>query len=110
MIQVRCFCVDDTKKPSVIPAEKWVEKDKMYHITHIFVMKNQNGIQGCELAEHDISMHSPYNCYRLNRFAIVIEDLGKLVELIKQSDQYNQLSDFDIQKYVDDLEVKKELV
>ena len=71
-------------------------------------MQNQKGIKGCELAEHDISDCEPYNCYRLNRFAIYEEDLEKLRELMKFCDQFNSLSDLDIQKYVDDLEIKKE--
>lgn len=109
MDSVRCICIDDAKKPIEIPQDKWVKKDDEYHITHIFVMRNQKNIQGCELAEFDISMYAPYNCYRLSRFAILMEDLGKLAALIKRSDEFNQLSDIDIQKLVDDIPIKEKV-
>lgn len=110
MIGIPCICVDDSKKPSEIPKDKWVVKDEKYHITHIFKQKNQNNIKGCELAEHDISDCSPYNCYRLSRFSIHKDDLQKLIEMIKFCDQYNELSDIDINKLVQDVPLKEELV
>lgn len=109
MDSVRCICIDDSSKPKEIPQPKWVVKGEPYHITHIYVMQNQNKIQGCELKEFDISMHAPYNCYRLSRFAILLEDLGKLAALIKRSDEFNQLSDIDIQKLVDNVPIKEKV-
>jgi len=93
---VRCICIDDKGKPLEIPQNKWVKQDELYHITHIFIMKQQNNIQGVELAEFDISECVPYNCYRLTRFAIDVEDLKKFVEMLKRCDDLNQFSDIDI--------------
>ncbi|MFK5981433.1 MAG: hypothetical protein QM499_00850 [Flavobacteriaceae bacterium] len=107
---VKCICVDDKNKPVEIPDSKWVKSGEQYHITHVFVMKNQKNIKGCEIAEFDISMHDPYNCYRLSRFAFSVEDLRKLFELISRCDELNQLSDLDIQKLVDDVPVKRLII
>lgn len=93
---VRCVCIDDKNKPKEIPSSKWVKEGNIYHISHIFIMKNQDGIQGVELAEFDISMHEPYNCYRLTRFGIDVEDLRNLAEMLKHCDDLNQFSDLDI--------------
>jgi len=101
MDNVRCFCINDADKPKEIPSEKWIKKDEPYNITHIFLMVNQGEIQGVELAEFDISMYAPYNCYRLDRFAILLEDLEKFVALLERSAEFNGLKDFDVQKYVD---------
>ena len=106
-ISVRCKCIDDNNKPSEIPLNKWVKKGKEYKITHIFIMLNQGSIQGCELAEFDISMHNPYNCYRLSRFAIHKDDIKKLFQMIKDCDELNELSDVDINKLVEQLDLQE---
>lgn len=55
-------------------------------------MINQNGIQGCAIAERDISAYIPYNCFRLNRFAFRKEDLDKLGELIVYCTELNDIN------------------
>ena len=70
-MRVKCICIDDKKKPSIIPDSKWIKEGEVYHITHIFIQKLQGDIQGCEIAETDISQYKPYNCFRLDRFAII---------------------------------------
>lgn len=109
-ISIKCRCIDDKGKPSEIPSSKWVKKNQEYTITHIFIMVQQNRIQGCELAEFDISMHVPYNCYRLSRFAFAKEDLDKVLQLMKDCNDLNQLEDQDIKKWVEELPLKTELV
>ncbi len=104
---IECVCIDDAEKPKEIPYNKWVKKDETYHVTHVFVMRNQNNIQGCELAEFDISMHTPYNCYRLSRFAFTMENLLKLIEMIKDCDEMNTLEDLDIQRIVEEIEIRE---
>lgn len=105
MAKIRCICIDDQNKPSVIPQEKWVEKGNWYNISYIFIMVNQGRIQGVELAEFDISMHAPYNCYRLSRFAVLEDDLKKFAELIKDCDDMRQLEDVDIEKLTKQIEL-----
>lgn len=107
---IECICVDDKGKPLEIPQEKWVKEGEKYHITHIFVMIQQGKIKGCELAEFDISDCLPYNCYRLSRFAIKAEDLQKLMQLISDCDELNQLSTEDLNKIVREVPLKTELV
>lgn len=100
-MRIRAICIDDKNRPKQIPADKWVKQKQQYHITWIYKMVNQKGIQGVSLAEHDISDCDPYNCYRLTRFAIHIDDLPALVELMKTC---TELSDVDINKLIEELE------
>lgn len=90
---VKAICIDDKNKPKEIPAEKWVKIGETYNINHIYIMVNQDNIKGCELEEFDITMYKPYNCYRLSRFAVRIEDLDDLLALTLQC---NELNDVDI--------------
>lgn len=90
MKQIRAICVNDADKPKEIPSEKWPVKGRMYHITWILNQIGQPGVlKGCELKEFDISMHAPYNCYRLDRFAVPLSDLEALFELMKRCTSMN---------------------
>jgi hypothetical protein len=95
------MCVDDTQKPIQIPQNKWIVKNETYHITHIFKQIQQPGIQGAEIAERDLSMHFPYNCFRLDRFAFRKEDLPKVFQMIQDC---SELNDIDISTLVESLE------
>ena len=99
---IRCVCTNDSDKPSIIPNNLWIQKGTEYHIVHVFKMLNQKGIQGVEIAEVDISHLEPYNSFRLNRFAINIEDFQKLKELISDC---TELSDIDVSALVENLEL-----
>lgn len=68
---------------------------------------NQPGVKGVELAEFDISMCKPYNSYRLNRFAISIEDLEKWIKMCKDTSEMN---DIDVDAFVTELIKKEELI
>jgi hypothetical protein len=107
MFGIRCICIDDTRKPKEIPSDKWVKIGNIYHITHIYKQINQPGLKGVELAEFDISMCSPYNSYRLSRFAIHEDDLQKFIELCKMT---NELNNIDIQNFVEELIEKGDLI
>lgn len=100
-MRIGCVCVNDQDKPNAIPSDKWVVKNKPYTITWIYKQINQKGIQGVTLAEHDISMYAPYNCYRLDRFAIHKDDIDSLIELMKLC---TEMSDVDIKELVEELE------
>ena len=111
MSQIECVCINDANKPKEIPANKWVKKGDKYHIIHIFSQINQGGVKGVVLQELDVSMHKPYNCFILSRFAFKPEYLLELFKLMKECGEFNELSDLDIQKLVDDIPIKeKELV
>ena len=51
----------------------------------------QKGIKGVILAEKDISNCIPFNCFNLQRFAILQDDLDKFIELCKQSKEFNDI-------------------
>ena len=104
---VKAICIDDTKKPKEIPSDKWVKAGELYTITHLYKQLNQNNIKGVELAEFDISMCKPYNCYRLSRFIIKLEDFDKFVQMMKDS---NELNNIDIDNFVKGLIENKELI
>lgn len=88
-MRIKCICIDDAMKPNEIPDSKWPKKGQFYHISYIWVMAMQGGIQGCELSEFDISDYAPYNCYRLSRFAILESDLENFISLCKACGEMN---------------------
>jgi len=102
---VKCICINDENKPSVIPKSKWIVKDKEYTITHVYFHKNQeSGIQGVSLYEIFLDEScSPYETFKLSRFAININDLNKLIELIKNC---TELNDLDITKLIEESELE----
>jgi len=99
--KVECYCINDNCKPNEIPQSKWLVKDNKYHIQHIFYHPQQ-GIQGCEIVEHDISDCFPYVSYRLDRFAFTEENLLKLLQMIKDC---SSLNDIEVQHLIKDLEL-----
>ena len=105
-MKIPCICVDDKHKPLEIPFCKWVVKGQEYHITHVYNNIHQNGIKGVELFEHDISECLPYNCYRLDRFAFTEENLKKLIEMMKDCTELNNV---DISSIVEKLTSVEEL-
>lgn len=105
-MKIPCTCINDRLKPEEIPQSKWVVKGHEYHITHIYNNIQQNGIKGVELFEHDISECLPYNCYRLDRFAFTEENLKKLIEMMKDCTELNNV---DISSIVEKLTSVEEL-
>jgi hypothetical protein len=88
---VKCICINDKNKPAEIPSSKWVKAEEDYHITHVYYHPNQ-GIQGCSLYEKPLGEDcAPYETFRLSRFAISVDDLEKLIELIKNCTELNYL-------------------
>lgn len=92
MKSIKCICIDDKKRPSVIPVDKWITEGDTYHITHIFVQKLQGNIQGCEIAERDIGEYKPYGSFRLDRFGFNPEDLRDLIELAVDCAKLNDVT------------------
>ena len=99
-MKIPCICVDDKGKPLEIPSSKWVKKGVEYHIVHVYNQQEQNGINGVELAEFDISDCVPYNCYRLDRFAFTQDNLDKLIQMMQDC---TELNDIDISSIVEKL-------
>jgi len=99
-LSVRCICINDKEKPEKIPLSMWVKEGEEYHITHIFIMKNQNDIKGCELKEIDLRC-PPYNCFALSRFGIPIEEMPKLIDMMKYCGKINDIPDINIDKLIE---------
>lgn len=90
-MKIRCICLNDSNRPKVIPVNKWVVKDKEYHITHIFYHPEQ-GISGCELAEIYLDEScTPYESFALNRFGIPQEELEKFMQMLKNCTELNDI-------------------
>lgn len=104
---IECVCIDDKNKPNEIPIEKWVKEGEKYHITYIYMMTNQNNIKGCDLSEIDLTGYDPYNCFKLSRFAIQLEDLQAFIELLEMC---NDEQSFDANEFVKKLQEKEELI
>lgn len=98
-MSIKCACIDDTFRPNEIPLSRWVVKGQQYHINHVFYHVHQ-GIQGVELVEHDISDCFPYTSYRLTRFGFDKENLVKLLEMIKDC---SELNDIEVKDLIKDL-------
>ena len=100
-MSVKCTCIDDTFRPNEINIARWVKKGKQYHINHVFYHPQQ-GVQGVELVEFDISDCFPYVSYRLTRFGFDKENLLKLLQMIKDC---SSLNDIEVQHLIKDLEL-----
>lgn len=100
---IPCKCVDDTNRPEDFPISKWVKKDNEYHITHVFYHPEQQ-IQGVEIAEIDMKDCYPYVSFKIDRFSITMEDLEKLLELIKDCNDLNGI-EIDVDKLIETLEL-----
>lgn len=91
-MKIEALCINDKNKPNIIPNSLWIKEGEKYHITWIYKMVNQEGIQGCLIAEKDISAYIPYNCFKLSRFAFKQEDLDKLRQLILDCTQFSEIN------------------
>ena len=102
---VSVMCIDDSNKPSIIPQDKWPVEGELYNISHIYVMRNekQDGIKGCELVEFNIEQYLPYNCYRLDRFAVSVDDIEKLIQMAIDASKLNGIN-IDIDKLTKSVE------
>lgn len=83
---VRCICVDDSNRPSIIPADKWIKKGSEYTIIFVTTVLPQNklAIQIDEIILDDDC--EPYAYFLAHRFAIRKEDTEAMIELMQASD------------------------
>jgi hypothetical protein len=103
-MRVRCICIDDVGRPKEIPIEKWVVKNNMYHITHVYRHVQQNMIQGVELEEIFLDdSNFPYQSFALKRFSILYDDIEKFIKMVEECTGLT-----DIKINIDELCQKKE--
>lgn len=105
-MKIPCVCIDDKGRPLEVPLSKWVRKGNKYHITHVFHQHQQKGVKGVELLELDVSDCFPYNCFRMDRFAIAVEDIDKLRQLVRDC---TSLDEIDISSIIEKLTSIEEL-
>lgn len=100
---IKTKCINDSNRPEDFPANKWLKKDNEYHITHVYYHISQ-GISGCELAEINMNDTKPYASFKIDRFAFSVDDLEKLLELIKDCNDLSDV-DIDVNKLIEELEL-----
>lgn len=92
MERPRVICLNDKNRPKEVSANRWVKKDNLYTITHIYYHPEQK-IQGVELAEVELDDSClPYVSFALNRFGILAEDLEKFKALVKDCTELNDIT------------------
>jgi hypothetical protein len=100
---IPCICINDSNRPSQIPIEKWVVKGDKYRISHIYYLPKQKQ-QGCDIYEKPLDEScAPYEMFLLYRFAISINDIPKLIELIKNC---TDLNDLDIETLIEESQLE----
>lgn len=87
---IKAICINDANRPNEIPESKWIKLGQSYTITKVFKMVFQDNILACELKEIDLS-DNPYNCFRLDRFAIQEKDMEDMIRLMKVCGELNGL-------------------
>jgi hypothetical protein len=81
---IKCICINDSDRPTKIPVEKWLEKDKEYTLAFCITVLPQKQL-AFQLQEIDLDDScSPYEWFLANRFAFRKQDLEKLAEFIKE--------------------------
>ena len=91
---IKAMCINDKGIPSDIPASHRLEQGKWYTIIHVYNMANedQEGILGCDIKEIDlVPLNLPYECWKMDRFGVSIDDLNELMELARNCAELNDL-------------------
>lgn len=88
---IKCICINDKGKPTIIPSDKWLVKGNEYHITHVGTTLGTN-VLCVTVAEITLGKeYYPYEGFRLDRFAVTQTSLVKLVELMKDCSELNEV-------------------
>ncbi len=96
-MNTRVICINDQNRPNEVPNTRWIKKGEIYHIIQIDKLNAQGGIYGCKLAEINNDDLTPYEYFRLDRFAVpeqsdleeaVLEkiDISELEEILKEKE------------------------
>jgi hypothetical protein len=96
-MNVRVICINDKDRPNEVPNTRWIKQGEVYHIVQIDKLNAQGGIYGCKLDEIDNDDLTPYEYFRLDRFAVpeqlteedaILEkiDISELKEILKEQE------------------------
>lgn len=69
-MHIQVICINDKHRPNEIPTSRWIKEGEIYHIIQIDKLNAQGGIYGCKLEEINNDDLSPYEYFRLDRFAL----------------------------------------
>jgi hypothetical protein len=84
---VEATCIDDNNRPKEIGIDKWLKKGEKYNIIFTTICLPQNEI-GVHLSEINLTEKElPYEFFMLRRFSFSMEELLKLIELIKSCNE-----------------------
>jgi len=79
---IKCICIDAENKPSKIPQQKWLEKDKEYTLAFSMTVLPQKKL-AFQVEEIDLDDScSPFTWFLASRFAFKEKDLNALAEFI----------------------------
>lgn len=96
------ICIDDSRKPRMIPKDKWLVKDKEYHVIYTVTVLPQKQL-AFHLAEINLDEKcKPYEYFLASRFAFTQENLLLLMELIKDCSE----TQFSIEELLEQTEVQ----
>lgn len=100
---VECLCIDDSNRPKEIPVEKWPKKGELYNIIYTVTVLPQNKI-GVTLSEIELTdKELPYEYFLLHRFAVKLDDISKLIALIKDCSDL----DFSVEELMEQIGTQK---
>lgn len=98
-MSIRAMCINDSNQPIEIPVNKRVKIKKVYHITHLWWHPYQK-VMAVSLQEINLDNENPYKTFKLDRFAIHVDDLDEFIKLAKECSGMN---DADMIRLVEDL-------
>ncbi len=88
---IRCICINDKNRPAEIPARLWVTEGELYHITFVAFCLPQK-THGVSLYEKPLDESCmPHEYFRMDRFAILREDLDLFIQLCKDCSDLDDL-------------------
>ena len=99
---IPCVCIDDSRKPRMIPKDKWLVKDKEYHVIFTVTVLPQKQL-AFHLSEINLDEScKPYEYFLASRFAFTQENLLLLMELIKDCSE----TEFSIEELLEQTEIQ----
>jgi len=99
---IACICIDDSRKPRMIPKNKWLVKDQEYHVIFTVTVLPQKQL-AFHLAEIELDENcKPYEYFLASRFAFTQENLLLLMELIKDCSEIT----FNMDELLEQTEIK----
>ncbi|MEN7549250.1 hypothetical protein AAG747_15100 [Rapidithrix thailandica] len=87
-MNIEVVCINDKNRPNEVPLSRWIKEGKTYHIVEITKLNAQKGIYGCKLEEINNDDLFPYQYFRLDRFAVTMNEelFEKILEEIDISE------------------------